>query len=439
MIPHHSCQKRRVGALLALMLALSACVSASPASAAPAAGSASGLLRGVNIEYDSVSGIAGELSAAKALHAQVVRVPVRWSQLEPYAPGQLAPGALAALDEAVSTAAADHIKVIMVVDGTPCWASSAPKQVEQACAPGREAQANAWPPSEPAQYGAFMAFLAARYGSNLAALEVWNEPDQSNEDYLAGPEKAAHYAAILKAAYPAIKAVDPQLPVLGGSLVGPNGAFLKALYEAGIKGYYDGLAVHFYTLTIASLRAIHEVQLQYGDNTPLWLDEFGWSSCWPHKAVEQEQGCVTRKVQSANLVELTHEIEKLPYVAAELFYKLRNTGGEEFGVVTEGGERKPAFSALARVFASPFGKVSPVTLRLSRRGGRVTASGSAPVGDYMEIEVLKRGEPRYRAIFELNRFNGYSIRLPAAVGTRHLLVRVWQYGGGVASATKRRI
>ncbi len=74
---------------------------------------------------------------------------------------------------------------------------------------------------------------------------------------------------MLRAAYPAIKQANPNVPVLAGSLVGSNGVFLRALYAAGIKGYYDGLAVHFYNLTLGSLRAIHEVQLANGDTKPL--------------------------------------------------------------------------------------------------------------------------------------------------------------------------
>ncbi len=131
----------------------------------------------------------------------------------------------------------------------------------------------------PPTIAAFVAYLAQRYGTRLAAIEVWNEPDQANQVYFAGPEKPQRYAAVLRAAYPAIKQANPNVPVLAGSLVGANGVFLRAMYAAGIKGYYDGLAVHFYTLTLASLRSIHEVQVANGDTKPLWLDEFGWSSC----------------------------------------------------------------------------------------------------------------------------------------------------------------
>ncbi len=94
--------------------------------------------------------------------------------------------------------------------------------------------------------------LAERYGNEIRALEVWNEPDQSNELYFAGPNKPERYAALLKAAYVAVKQADPNIAVLAGSLVGVQGGFLKALYQNGIQGYYDGLSVHFYTLTLAA-------------------------------------------------------------------------------------------------------------------------------------------------------------------------------------------
>src|SRR5205814_7992043 len=118
--------------------------------------------------------------------------------------------------------------------------------------------------------------------------EVWNEPDQGNQLYFAGPNKAKRYAALLKAAYTAIKQANPTVTVLGGSLVGSNGLFLRALYAAGIKGYYDGLAVHYYSLFLASLRAIHETQLANGHSRPLWLDEFGWSRCFPPQRIQEE-------------------------------------------------------------------------------------------------------------------------------------------------------
>jgi hypothetical protein len=379
------------------------------------------------------------IAQAQALHAKLVRTAVSWSAMEPDGPGLLEPRALAFADRLVSDAAADGIGVIMLVDSSPCWASSAPASLLRTCMPGGSSKANAWPPSNPASYAAFVAYLAQRYGTRLAAIEVWNEPDQSNENYFAGPEKPQRYAAVLRAAYPAIKQANPNVPVLAGSLVGANGVFLRALYAAGINGYYDGLAVHYYTLTLGSLRSIHEVQLANGDTKPLWLDEFGWSSCWPRYKIQQEQACVTPRIQALNITNTFRALAHTPYIAAEVIYQMQGSVSENFGALTSNGTRKPAFAALSKVFTSPFGPVSPITLSLRKQGGRVLASGSGPVGDYMELEAFHGSALRYRALFVLNRFNRYAIKLPSALGTSGLRVRVYQYWAGLGRSAQRSI
>jgi hypothetical protein len=419
------------------------CPAIAPARNAAAHRSSSGLLVGVSVAGpvgDSPSTQAGrDVPQLKALGAKVMRIEVPWSVLEPRQPGQIDPGALASTDHLMNEAAAAGIRVIMMVQSTPCWASSAPASVLRRCNPSGGSQANAWPPRQSAAFAAFVAYLAGRYGHELVAIEIWNEPDQSNERYFAGPEKAARYAAMLRAAYPAIKQVNPEVRVLAGAIVGSSGAFLRVLYAAGIKGYYDGLAVHYYTLTLGALRAIHEVQLANGDDTPLWLDEFGWSSCWPHVKVQEEQPCVTPQVQAANITNVFRALARAPYVAAAILYKLRDSSNEDFGVLSTNGKRKPAFVALARVIADPVAGEARPALRLRVRSRHVIASGSGPVGDFMELEALQGNVPRYRAFFILNRFNDYSIVLPAQLGTSGLTVRVFQYWQGPGATAQRSV
>jgi polysaccharide biosynthesis protein PslG len=432
---------RRVGVVLAL--------AALAAAGGPARGDASArrasapLLAGVNVTglYTGARPSAAdrEIALARRLRARVVRAGLWWSSLEPLRAGAVDPAALAFTDRLVADAQAAGMRVIFTVDSTPCWASSAPASLLAHCLASKLTAANAWPPSDPATYASAVAYLARRYGTNLAAIEVWNEPDHSNQLYFAGPRKAQRYAAILRAAYPAIKQVNPAVPVLGGSIVGSNGQFLRALYAAGIKGYYDGLAVHFYSLVLGSVRAIHEVQLANGDTRPLWLDEFGWSSCYPRQRVQEEQACVTAATQARNLADTIRSLSQTPWVAAEVVYNLQESGHENFGVTTASGARKPAFSALAQAFAQPFASPHPVTLRLRRRGGHVLASGSAPVGDYMGLEAFIGGTLRYRALFVLDRFDRYSIPLPGVLGTSGMRVRVFQYWAGLGRAAEAGI
>jgi hypothetical protein len=126
-------------------------------------------------------------------------------------------------------------------------------------------------------------------------------------------------------------------------------------------------------------------------------------------------------------------------VAAELTYTLQDYPDEEFGVVTTSGKHKRAFSALAGVLASPFGQTTPVKLSLRQRGGRVVASGSAPVGDFMTLEAFRGDVLRYRSVFTLNRFNRYAIALPRVLGTSGLKVRVYQDRTGPGKAAQKRI
>jgi hypothetical protein len=198
------------------------------------------------------------------------------------------------------------------------------------------------------------------------------------------------------------------------------------------------LAVHFYSLVLASLRSIREVQLANGDNKPLWLDEFGWSSCWPMHKIQQEQACVTAQLQGTNLADTFHALARTSYIAAEVVYKLQGSASEDFGVLSASGARKPAFAALSRVLASPFGS-DPVTMSMRRQGNRVLVSGSGPVGDFMRLEVFQGSLLRYRAVFTLDRFNRYSIPLPSVLGTSGLRARVYQFWAGPGGAAVRSI
>jgi len=421
----------QVFALLIAVFAISAAALAARHSPSARSGSPVPLL-GVNVENVlpvSLSGADADIATAARLHATVVRSEVAWSAMQPTGPTAYDPRALAYLDRLLADAAARHIRVILLVDSAPCWDSSAPPEVLKSCAT-RSTRANGYPPKDPAAYAAFVAFLAQRYGSTLAAIEIWNEPDQINEHFFAGPEKARRYAELLKLAYPAIKRANPAVTVIAGSLVGSNGVFLRALYAQGIKGYYDGLAVHYYTLTLASVRSIRRVQLANGDATPLWLDEFGWTSCWPHQRIQAEQACVTAAVQAANLRDVLRALVRSSYIAAEVVYRLSDDPNEDFGVESKSGVSKPAFRAVASAFASPFGAVSRAKLKLHLRSGAIYAAGSGPAGDIMELEASAGNGLLYRATFVLDRFDRYSLRLPRALGKHHVSVHVWQLWAG---------
>ena len=110
-------------------------------------------------------------------------------------------------------------------------------------------------PKDPADFAQFMTAVAQRYKGKVAGYQIWNEPNLAHET---GPYAAAsQYAAMLKAGYASVKAVDPNAIIITGALT-PTGIndpftavddveFLKRLYaynSGELKGYFDVLGAH---------------------------------------------------------------------------------------------------------------------------------------------------------------------------------------------------
>ena len=388
----------------------------------------------------SIIGITGgtratlaDLDQAKATGAKMVRIELPWRYLEPDRPGERDPAALAVLDAAMQAARQRGLKVALLTDQTPCWTSTAPASIRDTCAPGYDS----FPPADYAAYAQLSAFLASRFQGVLAAVEVWNEPDQSNERYWAGPGKVERYAALLKATYPAVKRAAPSVPVLAGALVGKNGAFLEALYKNGIKGFYDGISVHFYGLPLLGLRSTRVVQRRYGDRAPLWLMETGWNSCRPAVKDADGQPCVTPGVQARNLRNLVAQTRRTSYLKAIVVYRLRDDGNNRFGLLSPRGARKPSFGAFQTAIRR-FSKGTRTAMRVRRRGGALRVTGSGPEGDVYRLEVRSGRALRYRATFLLDANNRFRLTLPAQLGTRRLrvsLVSLWRPGSAVIRRT----
>jgi endo-1,4-beta-mannosidase len=379
-------------------------------------------VRGVgitNVGADTpLAAIDAELAQAKAMGATTVRAEVSWAALEPEGPGDRQTDYLARLDRLVAGAGQRGIKPLVVLLRSPCWASSAPG------APGSCASdAAEYPPRDAADYAEIARWLADRYRGKLAGMEIWNEPDHANEEYFKGPDKAARYAAILKAAERALDTADPKLPVLAGSLVGANGAFLEALYDEGIQGHYDALAVHYYDLSLASLRSIRQVQLRNGDKRPVWLTEFGWTSCFPSAKTEGEHKCVTAQQQARNLGDLFRAFRGTSWLRGAIVYRLRDHPQEHFGVLDADGDRKPAFATLRTAFRRGLGRPRRISAKVS--GSRLT--GSAPAGDIVTVQGFRAdGSFFYQAILAPDRSGHFALTLPAEVlGNKLVVSQPW--------------
>lgn len=412
---------RRLG--LGICAALATAVAAAPAQAQPVYG-----VQG--LAGPTRAGAVPDFEVAQKLGGRITRIEASWAALEPTGPGRAPdPEALADLDGTIDAAAKRGIKVVLFVNKTPCWASSAPATLRDGC---RDPQANR---SEIARYSPVRVadavpihtFLAARYAAKLAAMEVWNEPDQSNELYWAGPNKLVKYVALVKALYRPLKRANPRLPVLAGSFVGIDGRWLTAMYQRGVKGHYDGLAVHFYTLPLYALNLTRTVQRRFRDRKPMWLTEFGWSSCARSGGPASEFGhpCVTQDGQARNIADTLVGLRRLPWVKAAIqFTLIDNPTGFRFGLLNADRRTKPVYDAAARYVRGARLRTTRPTVRLTRRGRQILASGTASGADGLSIRVFQGSTLRLKATVRTDRFRRWSFLLPRQLGTRGLRVSI---------------
>jgi hypothetical protein len=283
-----------------------------------------------------------------------------------------------------------------------------------------------YPPANAADYGDAARFITSRYGAGLAALEVWNEPNL--ERFLVAPDPAGAYAELLRAAYPAAKAGNPNVPVIAGAIAAADRPFLDDLYARGIKGYYDGVSIHPYNewrdpydrwkdqwkqyTFLPGIEWIHAAQVAAGDNTPLWITEFGWDTC-----VGVSNWCVDEAHQADYSVKAWQILNTLSYVGGATMYELRDEGTDpgyfegNWGLVHEDFSPKPAFFAVQAALHGSFPEAAPapdegISLDIDvRDSGAVVATGTAPRNRVLGVHLSKCYQGRQKLSMRLIKVN----------------------------------
>ncbi len=207
-----------------------------------------------------------------------VRVAFYWRQMQPD-PGQ--PIDFSETDRIVGAAAQARLRVFPTIVRAPTWATGGD---------GHEGAV----PVDPSTYASFAAEVARRYGRGgtfwslglvpvrpVLSYQVWNEPDIGR--YWQGDPWPSTYVRLLRAAYPAIKAVDPRAQVVAAGLTNESWNDLRSLYQAGARKWMDAAAIHPFSRRPSNVMKI--IQLARGvmrrardGSKPLVLSELSWSS-----------------------------------------------------------------------------------------------------------------------------------------------------------------
>ncbi len=229
-----------------------------------------------------------QLAALAATGATLARSDALWEETEPAAPVAGRHRYDWGFDDLTAASlAAHHLRWLPIIDYSPSWAQSLPGQEHS-------------PPRPVADYAAYAAAFAARYGPGgtfwsahpmlpaepVEAIEIWNEPDNGTF-WFPHPDPAA-YAQLYLAARDAIRAAAPEVRVLIGGLSAPL-TFLPAVLHAqpGLAGQLDGVAIHPYgpspLAVVGHVIAVRRLMESLGlGAVPLYVTEFGWTTSPAH-------------------------------------------------------------------------------------------------------------------------------------------------------------
>ena len=331
----------------------------------------------------------------------------------------------------VQAAEERDIEVLFTFWETPCWASTAPTAIKRGCEGEWWARGvQRYPPANAGDYGEALAFMVRRYGDRVAAWELWNEPN--HPDYFLAQNKVASYAALVKAAYPRAKAADPGSTIIAGSLADSDFEFTEALLDRGVGGNFDAWSVHPYSEDRSPLHpgipgwtkksfargvpAVRKALVRHGEKKPVWLTEFGWSTC-SIRGAEAYQNCVSPSVQARYLRQAFRTMQAWSYVPVGVTFNLENTSGDRndrvdnYGLLRLDGSPKPAYQALvgaARALRNAT-RIRPpskrLTVRFFRRGDEAYVAGRLPVGRTVRVKLhrWKTSTPRFSRRISYNR------------------------------------
>jgi hypothetical protein len=303
---------------------------------------------GASMEFLSMDDINRELDAVSKTGATWLRILVDWNRVEP-TEGRFDWNHL---DGIVSAAQRHNLRVLGVIAYSAPWARP----------PGSYFTAF---PVNSADFARFCTSVVTRYADRISHWQLWNEPNLpifSGYTTLNG----GRYADLVRTAYPAIKAAQPNSTVIAAGLSRKLGddappAFLEQMYAAGAQGYFDAIAAHPYVfpdgLTAdpengwSDIGRLRDVMVAHGDaSKKIWLTELGAPTA------DSSAGGVSQAEQAVQISDVLAAAATSAYIGPAFIYSIRdidtsNRSDQEtnYGaLLTSDFQPKAAAAALAR-------------------------------------------------------------------------------------------
>lgn len=316
----------------------------------------------------------------RALNAGWVKVQVSWKLYQPY-PERYATDRFAELDELVRRAGENGIAVLLSVSKAPEWSR-----------PTTEMDG---PPSDFTLYRDFMAYLAERYRSRVAAYELWNEPNLQRE-WNGVPLSAMELSRLVAHGAEGARAADPDAILISAppATTGINDGvtaiddrvFLRQMLASGVLQSVDAIGAHPYGWanppgsTVAepdtavpshnnhpsfffldTLNDYTALLAEFGaTNTPIWVTEFGWGTFQGIDAAPpagaEFMNHVSEWQQAVYIMDAYHIAHQIPQVGPMILWNLNFgplLGGaysvSGYSILRPDGSLRPAYKTMQQL------------------------------------------------------------------------------------------
>jgi polysaccharide biosynthesis protein PslG len=282
-----------------------------------------------------------------------VRIDVSWNMLQPDGPDGFHEWGFQQVDNAIRTARAEGMRVLVTLWMAPQWANdSTNERVPPTSATGL------------AGLTKVAKKLAVTYKGTVDAWEVWNEPN--HPAFFVGTDPV-QYAQVLKAAYAGFKQGDPDSTVVFGGTAYSDVPWIRQALDAGALGHFDVMAVHPYPAIadeppdtpddgtadhFTHVVEVRRLMLDRGlGSMPLWFTE------WCYRGGENSPTTPNHRRKLPTDKQIAYSIQALemmrtqwPFVTRAYWYEDRaysdDPARRDNGLVYPSGKPTPVLSAL---------------------------------------------------------------------------------------------
>jgi len=210
-------------------------------------------------------------------------------------------------------------------------------------------------------YARYAEFVARHFKGKVRMYEVWNEWDIKIGGTTPGTADA--YAKLLKAVYPRIKKIDPEITVLGGCPTsgGIRKGWLDQMLANEVIGSLDAVSIHTYNFSEAGRGRTPEAWAEFvakaadavhkqpgGQSVPIYVTEMGWPT-------HTGKGGSTPEQSAAYLARMMLLGRTMPYLKGVWWYDFQDDGWRaddkenNFGLVRPDLTPKPSYDAMASI------------------------------------------------------------------------------------------